>query len=389
MLQFLAMNDDVRQLVQAIHDGPMRLVFVTAGAGTQALSDLLSVAGATRTLLEALVPYGQASFNDFLDQRPRQYVADDTARLMAGRAYTRARWLESEGPMLGLACTATIITDRPKRGEHRAHIAAWQPARLVWHTLRLDKGARDREGEENVVSRLILNCLAEACGLESRLLLPLTENDDLKRSAYDYEQITKRLQRGEVPYFGVHDNGRIRTTDAHPQVLLSGSFNPLHDGHLGMSRAAAQLLGKPVAFELSARNADKPPLPVPTVLYRLGQFAGRYPVYVSQAPTFVEKAQLYPGATFVVGFDTAVRILQPRFYGHSQANLCAALETIREQGCRFLVAGRLHDDQQFHHAADMDIPDGYAEMFQPLPPEQFREDISSTELRQRGAKGSR
>jgi len=383
------MDNEIQQLVQAIHDSPVRIVFVTAGAGTQALSDLLGVAGATRTLLEALVPYGQASFNDFLDQRPRQYVADDTARLMAGRAYTRARWLESEGPMVGLACTATIITDRPKRGEHRAYIATWQPSRLSCRRLRLDKGARDRAGEENLVSRLIVNCLAEACGLDGRLSLPLTDNDVIDQSVYDYELMTKRLQRGEISYFGVQDNGRIRTTDARPQVLLSGSFNPLHEGHLGMARAAARLLNKPVAFELAARNADKPPLPAPTVLYRLGQFAGRYTVYVSHAPTFVEKARLYPGTTFVVGFDTAVRILQPRFYGHSQANLCAALEAIREQDCQFLVAGRLSDDSHFRHAGDLDIPVGYAGLFQPLPPDQFREDISSTELRQRGAKGSR
>jgi hypothetical protein len=385
------MNDDVHQLMQAIHDSPTRIVFVTAGAGTQALSDLLGVAGATRTLLEALVPYGQASFADFLGQTPTQYVADETARLMAGRAYTRARWLASEGPMMGLACTATIITDRPKRGEHRAYIATWQPARLVCRSLHLAKGQRDRAGEEDVVSRVILNSLALACGLAEQLPIPLTTNDTLTESVYDYAAMVSQLQRGEITCFGVEDNGRFlpAPTSGAPSALLSGSFNPLHDGHLGLARTAAQMLRQPVAFELAARNADKPPLPAPTVLYRLGQFAGRYPVFVSHASTYVEKAHLYPGATFVVGFDTAVRILQPRFYGHSQANLCAALEMIRQQGCRFLVAGRLDDENQFRQASHLDVPSGYEDLFQALPPDRFREDISSTELRRKGARGSR
>lgn len=383
------MDNEIQQLIQAIHDSPARIVFVTAGAGTGALADLLGVAGATRTLLEALVPYSETSFDDFLGQKPRQYVADETGRLLAGRAYTRARWLADEGPLIGLACTATIATDRLKRGEHRAHIAVWQPARLVSYTLQLAKGRRDRSGEEALVSRVILNSLAVACGLEAQLPLSLTAGESLTETVYDFAGLVARLQRGELSYFGVHDNGRLRTTDAHPQVLLSGSFNPLHEGHLDLARAAARVLGKPVAFELAARNADKPPLPAPTVLYRLAQFAGRYPVYVSQAATFVEKAQIYPGVTFVMGYDTAVRLLQPRFYGHDPANLRAALAEIRAQGCRFLVAGRLNSDAQYHPPDDLNPPPDYADLFLRIPPDQFRRDISSTELRQRGEKGSR
>jgi hypothetical protein len=99
---------------------------------SQALADLLAVGGASRTLIEGLIPYSTASFDDFLGYTPEQYTAPETARLLAGRAYTRGRWLEgAASPLVGLACTAAIASDRPKRGEHRAHIATWQPERLV------------------------------------------------------------------------------------------------------------------------------------------------------------------------------------------------------------------------------------------------------------------
>lgn len=35
----------------------------------------------------------------------------------------------------------------------------------------------------------------------------------------------------------------------------------------------------------------------------------------AQAPLFTDKAKLYPGATFVVGYDTGVRLVNPDYYG--------------------------------------------------------------------------
>ena len=84
-----------------------------------------------------------------------------------------------------------------------------------------------------------------------------------------------------------------------------------------MARIAGDLLGQDVAFELSVMNADKPPLPEEIALDRIAQFAGRYAIFAGNAPTFVEKARLYPGTTFLVGYDTAARILQTRYYGNS------------------------------------------------------------------------
>lgn len=386
------MEKDVKKLVQAIHDSPTRTMLVAAGAGTLALSDLLGVAGATRTLLEAIVPYSAAAFDEFLGQTPQQYVSPETVRLLAGRAFTRARWLEAatgSNPVVGLACTATIVTDRPKRGEHRAYIATWQKERLVWYGLHLKKGARDRAGEEALVSRVMLNSLAQAANVSHHLDLPLLKADRLEVEIRDFSEMVNQLANQDIAYFGVEDNGRIHTIDTIPKALLSGAFNPLHDGHLRLAQAAAKLLQRPVAFELSVLNVDKPQLDTDTILERMAQFAGRWSIFASGAPTFVQKSRLYPGATFVVGYDTAERILQPRYYQNSRENLLAALTEIRQQGCRFLVAGRIDDQGHFRDLNNLGIPPDFRDLFQPIPDKLFREDISSTELRRTGRRGSR
>jgi hypothetical protein len=370
------------ELITAIHNHPARLMLVVAGAGTQALAELLSVGGASRTLLEALIPYSSQSFDEFLGCRPKQYAAAETARLAAGRALVRAQKLaEEKWPLAGLACSATIATDRPKRGEHRAHIAAWQPERLLSYSLYLEKGARDRAGEEALVSRLLLNTVAEACQVRRQLPFELGPGDNLKEEHHDYAQAGARLLRRAIPYFAIQEHGRLATGDAQPHALLSGAFNPLHEGHMGLAWAAAELLGHPVAFELAVVNVDKPPLELETILARMAQFAGCFAVFASNAPTFVEKARIYPGATFVMGYDTAARVIHPRYYGDSEAQMRAALEEIRANECRFLVAGRADQHGTFHEAADLPIPPGFADLFYPIPPHYFRLDISSTAIR--------
>ena len=364
-------------------------MLATAGAGSQALAWLLGVAGASRTLIEALVPYDWRAFDDFLRRTPPQYVSPETARQMAGRALSRADWLVQNGEhLVGLACTATIVTDRPKRGKHRAHIAAWTPSHIHWYYLQLEKGARDRAGEEEMVSTLLVNVLAETFGLAERLPFALREKDIFERKSTPLGDYLHRLESRAISQFQLEDDGIISVGKAQP-LLLCGSFNPLHDGHLELLNVASKLTGLDAGFEMAGVNADKPSLNRDELLERMMQFAGRWPVSISTAPTFAEKARCYPGTTFVVGIDTAARVLELRFYDGEPARLAAALEEIRQLDCRFLVAGRVDDDGRFHPPSDLAVPPGFGDLFVPVPAGLFRRDISSSELRRTGQRGSR
>ncbi|KAK1320908.1 hypothetical protein QJS10_CPA03g00595 [Acorus calamus] len=79
------------------------------------------------------------------------------------------------------------------------------------------------------------------------------------------------------------------------KIILSGSFNPLHDGHLKLLEVASRMYddGLP-CFEISAINADKPPLTVAQIKERVKQFekAGKT-VIISNQPYFYKKADYF------------------------------------------------------------------------------------------------
>ncbi len=164
-------------------------------------------------------------------------------------------------------------------------------------------------------------------------------------------------------------------------VLLPGAFNPVHEGHWGLAAVAERLLRKPVAFELSVVNVDKPMLTPDEALRRVAQFTGRAAVWVTRLPTFFDKARYFPGAIFVVGVDTAERILAPRYYG-GLSEMLQGLAAIRQHGCRFLVAGRANRTGRFQAVADLAIPGEYGDLFTGIPRREFQVAISSSELRQ-------
>lgn len=180
------MDTETRALVEAIHATPTQAVLVVTGAGSRALAWLLGVGGASRTVIEASVPYAATAMRAYIGYEPSKYTSTATAAALARAAHARAIALLEAAPgdrassVLGVACTATIATDRTKRGEHRAFVAIEDGSGASRVTgVTLEKGARDRDSEEALVSRLVLNALAEASGVAHRLEVSLRPEERL------------------------------------------------------------------------------------------------------------------------------------------------------------------------------------------------------------------
>ena len=376
------MPPEWRRLIESIHDAPPRAVLAVTGGGNSALNDLLIVPGASRTVLEAIVPYAAASVSAWLGRTPDQYCCEETALAMASVAYRRAQCLETDDgvPLVGIGCTASIVSDRPKRGEHRAFIAAQSATSTLCLSLVLAKDARDREEEDFLVGRVVLAALAIACGLDNIPALELHGTERLATEAERADPLLAAVWHAAAPLAWSLPDGRLEPSPlVPPKGLLCGSFNPFHPGHAELKTAAEQRLAGPVHYELSLANVDKPPLDYLTIARRRSQFRDS-PLALTHAPTFVEKARVFPGIVFVVGVDTAERIVHPRYYGGSAEAMQRALGEIRQAGCRFLVAGRLMKER-FVRLSDISLPAGVIDLFEELPPGEFRRDVSSTELR--------
>jgi nicotinamide mononucleotide (NMN) deamidase PncC len=163
------LSDERTRLITQIHDSPLMAVIVATGGGSRALADLAAVPGASRTILEGLIPYCDTSLTEFLKATPEQVVSSETGVALARRGFERARILRPrEGmPVIGVACTATLATDRPKKGAHRMHVAVCGDESIKVYSLTLKKGARTRACEERVAADLVLRAITEACGIPS------------------------------------------------------------------------------------------------------------------------------------------------------------------------------------------------------------------------------
>uniref|UniRef100_A0A2N9IDF8 Cytidyltransferase-like domain-containing protein n=1 Tax=Fagus sylvatica TaxID=28930 RepID=A0A2N9IDF8_FAGSY len=242
----------IRAVVEAIHSSPTQAVLFLSGGASQVIGWLLSVPGASNTVLETVIP--------------SKFCSEDTAEDMALLAYNRALKLSSPGsPVLGVGFTGSLASARPKIGDHSStgtssshkngmdsefvgsrptgfHLSTRTADRLCVSTVTLSKGLRTREQEDKVSSHLLLKAIANACRVPATFDSGLTESEvsDECEKQFDEDQELEQLINGQICFkiypFAIDTD----MSTAERKIILSGSFNPLHDGHLKLLEVAAR-----------------------------------------------------------------------------------------------------------------------------------------------------
>jgi len=269
-------------------------------------------------------------------------------------------------------------------------------------------------------------------GEDAVVLLPIY--DDVASPA------TSRVGTNKIP---VKFRALSQTVLPNRSIVFPGSFNPVHVGHLALANASIKTLekhepyvhprkhnDKPIFFELSLTNADKPSIDPKIVVSRVKKFIElaalassddensdassspsfpqQWGIVLTRAPLFEEKLKVLrskvlnrlegpgdsPRINFVIGTDTMVRILNPKYYrDKARENMIESLLELKASGAGFIVGGRLeqspNDDSSSSSAPRfvsgqkelVGLPDEVASMFTIMEESEFRVDLSSSQIR--------
>jgi cytidyltransferase-like protein len=262
--------------------------------------------------------------------------------MLAVAAYQRAAKIVGNDDVVGVGATSKLATANEREDrKHAVHVTIHGRNRTRTTTVPLGSHARSREAEEQVAADIIVK---EYCTFLEVPCSPPNLYNCEKVATADITSPWSLDSSATVQVVPFHCCDASPLKDEKP-IIFSGSFNPVHEGHIKVAEHAHRLTGKAVWFEISLTNCEKPAVDWVSLQERVASFdayrdnmsiAG---LVFTNAPMFVDKAKWFHKPTFIVGRDTASRIDNPRLYDSADDYVDSINELLRRQ-VEFLVFDR-------------------------------------------------
>ena len=204
--------------------------------------------------------------------------------------------------------------------------------------------------------------------------LKLLEDKKIFNFIYDYEK----------KYFS--KNIKIKNS-----YIFPGSFNPLTHGHILMIKEIKlKKEKKNIFFEITIKNPDKKVNERDMYYNRFLQFFNKgLNLVISNKGLFLDKLEYLEESDFLIGTDTLKRIIDIKYYDHSEKKLENCLEKFIDKKCQFLTFPRYDINlKKFFSLKDVFLNSGlqkdHLKKWESIVKEidGFRIDISSSEIRE-------
>ncbi len=359
--------------------------FMCAGAAYGAPDTISRVPGASKVLHGGQCSHAYPMTDRILGYKPSSYASPETGAALAVVGFFRAEEYAAlekklDRPILSIGCTSALQTDRTRKGEDRVDLALRKNGQLyVAHVVLSKQQTRDQQIDFS--NYLALNMALWGAGIEQIAL-----EEDMSSAEFVSGRpgiLQPRLLEISDPgteFVHLDRGGMVSEFDPKGKILYPGSFNPLHFGHIKAARAGERASKKDIVFEISTKRVNKDEVERAEALRRANLLRGTGAVIVgSNARLFVEKLDRYGINTFLVGTDTAIRVVDPSVY--PERTMHSVLGHMRDHGVVFWVMQRQLNEGSFSGQAPLTaeyIPLEYRSMFRDIP---GTFDISSTELR--------
>lgn len=310
------------KIAKNLNESPIIAHFSFTGGATSFIGEYLKFGGASKTLVGAVIPYHFSELDSFLDQKPNYgYCSKETARQMAVKSYSKAeesKIKNEDSFIMGVGVTCSLTTGKSERAgrENKAFVCIHTKEKT--YDFKLDFiNYRDREFQEKEAANFIFYCLKRV----------------LKDNEVEFNQVY--LGNNEFSYyfsdpkFNVTEAVAKKNTITPDKVLkkdsktlyvISGTFNPFHDGHKDIFDKCLEIIEEEdaeILIEVSSNSFGKGEVDHASISERIlsaKEKTGHDKVAHFNKPLFTEKFDFYTGVigyqriVFVVGIDTYERL---------------------------------------------------------------------------------